>query len=240
MNTQLIGPAGQIESILTLMAEDATMDISANVKVLLYGAPGIGKTELCNRLASQLTGGQAFAVESINGKELDIAKVKYWRNEMLYGNIFAPWSVKIVNEVDRASVDAQVLMLTLLDELPSRRAILATSNLNVGALSDRFQTRFSQYKVAAPSTEELIAFIRSKYPAVSESDCGMIAVGSGGNVRAALADAKSADLAIRAAQRKADAPYQDRVPKPIAGREKLMAAYVEESESGDGLEELFT
>jgi hypothetical protein len=131
-------------------------------------------------------------------------------------------------------------MLTLLDELPSRRAILATSNLNVGALSDRFQTRFSQYKLAAPTTEELVAFIRGKYPAVSESDCNMIAVGSGGNVRAALADAKSADLAVRAAQRKADAPYQDRMPKPIAGREKLMAAYVEESESGDGLEELFT
>lgn len=208
----LIGPAGQIDAILTLMAEDVKIDHTQNVKLLLYGPPGVGKTELVNRLAMRLTGDCPFGVGSVNGKELDLAKVKQWRESMRYGNIFSDFSVKIVNEIDRASNDAQVLMLTLLDELPARRAILCTSNLNLGSLADRFQTRFMQYKVAAPATEDIEFVCQQAYPGLYPFDYQSIAVGSGGNVRAALADAKAAHLTMRVDKAKKEQKKQD----PIA------------------------
>lgn len=197
----LIGPAATLESILTLMADDVKVE-SGNVKLMLYGAPGVGKTELCNRLAHRLTGGSPFAVESINGKELDIAKVKALRQAIPYGNIFAEWSVLIVNEIDRASNDAQVLMLTLLDELPPRFAILVTSNLNLSTLSDRFQTRFMSYKVTNPSSEDIEFLVSQRYPGLHDGEYQSIALGSGGNVRAALQDAKAAHLVMRSAKAK--------------------------------------
>lgn len=200
-NDYLIGPAGQLDSALTLLSEDVAVS-GENIKLLLYGAPGVGKTELCNRMATRLTGGSPFAVESINGKELDLAKVKDWRHAMRYGNIFSDFDVKIVNEIDRASNDAQVLMLTLLDELPARRAILCTSNLNLGSLADRFQTRFTQYKVANPCSEDIEFVVQQAYPGLHPGEYQSIALGSGGNVRAALADGKAVHLMMRAEKAK--------------------------------------
>lgn len=198
--THLIGPAATVDGILALMADDLRHDPHANVKTLLYGAPGVGKTQICERLALNLTGGSPFACESINGKELDLAKVKEWRHAMRYGNIFSEWDVKIINEVDKASTDAQVLMLTLLDELPPRRAILTTSNLELKNLSERFQTRFMQYAVDAPATEDIVSLLAQRFPGLHDTEYTAIAVGSGGNVRAALADARAAHLAMRHAK----------------------------------------
>jgi MoxR-like ATPase len=197
MKDYLIGPAGNLEAVLTLMAEETMME-GGNVKLLLCGQPGVGKTELCNRLASTLTKGQPFCTESLNGKELDITRVKAMRQNMPYGTVFGDWLVYVINEIDRASTDAQALMLTLLDELPARRAILCTSNLQVGQLSDRFQTRFMQYKVAAPMLEEIAGLLVQEYPGLHETHYYALALGAGGNVRAGLADAKAAHLAMRA------------------------------------------
>ena len=193
----LIGPAARVDGILHLMADEVMAEGAESIKVLLYGAPGVGKTEISNHLAATLTGASPFAVESINGKELDLAKVKEWRHNLRYGNLFAPWDVKIVNEVDKASADAQVLMLTLMDELPARRAIIATSNLQLDLLHERFQTRFMQYKVEAPTTEEIAQVLAKRFPGLRADAYPQIAVGSGGNVRAALADARAAHFAHR-------------------------------------------
>lgn len=194
----LIGPAAKVDSTLQLFASEIMQETTENAQVLLFGAPGVGKTEVANRLARTLTGGSPFAIESINGKELDLAQVKGWRHAMRYGNIFADWDVKVVNEVDKASADAQVLMLTLLDELPPRRAVIVTSNLDIRCLHERFQTRFMQFKVEAPATDEIVTMLRERFPGLRDKDYGAIAVGSGGNVRAALKDARATHLAFRA------------------------------------------
>ena len=77
--THLIGPAARVDGILHLMADEVMGETNESIKVLLYGAPGVGKTEISNRLAAKLTDSSPFAVESINGKELDLARVKQWR-----------------------------------------------------------------------------------------------------------------------------------------------------------------
>ena len=50
--------------------------------------------------------------------------------------------------------------MTYLDEMPDCTALIGTSNLNLAALCDRFQSRLQQFKIKAPTTEELIAFLR--------------------------------------------------------------------------------
>jgi hypothetical protein len=82
------------------------------------------------------------------------------------------------------------LLLTYLDRLPPGRAFLGTSNLQLDLLTERFQTRFQAIKLLPPTTEELAAFLSTHWP-VHAFTASQIAVGSGGCVRAALADLES-------------------------------------------------
>ena len=106
------------------------------------------------------------------------------------GSLFGVYSVKIINEMDRCTRDAQDLLLSYLDRLPPGRAVIGTSNLQLDLLTERFQTRFQSIKLTAPSTEELADLLQQHWP-VDEATALRIAVGSGGCVRAALADLES-------------------------------------------------
>jgi hypothetical protein len=106
---------------------------------------------------------------------------------LAYGNLFSPWSVRIINELDRCSRDAQDLLLTYLDKLPDGRAVIGTSNLQLDLLTERFQTRFQAIKLLPPTTEELAEFLSRRW-IIPSAVAMRIAVGSGGCVRAALAD----------------------------------------------------
>ena len=116
--------------------------------------------------------------------------VREWMRALPYGSLFSPWSVRIVNELDRCSREAQDLLLTYLDRLPQGRAFLGTSNLQMDLLTERFHTRFQAIKLLPPTTEELTEFLTSRWP-VPRPTATQIAVGSGGCVRAALADLES-------------------------------------------------
>ncbi|MGN6643566.1 MAG: hypothetical protein ACTHKU_11270, partial [Verrucomicrobiota bacterium] len=71
----------------------------------------------------------------------------------------------------------------------NRTAFIGTSNLDLNLLVARFQTRLQQFKVSAPDTDSITGFLTKwKLPKHIISE---IAVGSGGNVRAALLDAQS-------------------------------------------------
>ena len=86
--------------------------------------------------------------------------------------------------------ELRTLLLTYLDRLPPGRAFLGTSNLQLDLLTERFQTRFQAIKLLPPTTEELAAFLSAHW-AVPSVTATQIAVGSGGCVRAALADLES-------------------------------------------------
>jgi hypothetical protein len=57
-------------------------------------------------------------------------------------------------------------------------------------LTERFHTRFQAIKLLPPTTEELTSFLCQRWP-ISRQAAAQIAVGSGGCVRAALADLES-------------------------------------------------
>ena len=185
----LIGQAGLVARAQCRKAERLTAEAAATMKLLLYGPPGVGKTSVVELVALQLAG-TPLAIEDYNGREVTVDVVRQWMTQLPYGSLFGNWSVKVVNELDRCSREAQDLLLTYLDRLPPGRAFLGTSNLQLDLLTERFQTRFQAIKLLPPTTEELAAFLAARWT-VPAATATQIAVGSGGCVRAALADLES-------------------------------------------------
>jgi len=185
----LCGPAATVARRLVDKARNLHGRPCVPVKLLLYGPPGIGKTTIADMVADALSGTR-LAVEEFHGKLVTVETVRQWMAGLGTGSLFGVYSVKIINEMDRCSRDAQDLLLGYLDRLPPWRAVIGTSNLQLDLLTERFQTRFQSVRLAAPSTEETAAFLRRNWD-VDEATALRIAVGSGGCVRAALADLES-------------------------------------------------
>ena len=188
---ELIGQAKRVAKAQVTKARrlSAADPVIGSMKLLLYGPPGVGKTSVVEMVARELTG-SPLAVEDFNGREVTVEVVREWMRALAYGSLFSRWSVRIVNELDRCSKEAQDLLLTYLDRMPPGRALLGTSNLQLDLLTERFQTRFQAVKLLPPETEELAEFIATRWP-VPRQTAAQIAVGSGGCVRAALADLES-------------------------------------------------
>jgi hypothetical protein len=73
------------------------------------------------------------------------------------------------------------------EEFNLLRAFHGTTNLDLGSLTERFQTRFQLIRLQPPSNEVLAAFLARRWGAPI-STTRMIAAGAAGNVRAAMAD----------------------------------------------------
>ena len=110
-----------------------------------------------------------------------------WIRSLAFGSLWGPWTVKVVNELDRCTRDAQDLLLTYLDRLPAGHAFLGTTNLDPGCLTERFQTRFQSIRLQPPANEALAAFLARRWGAPIRIT-RKIAEGARGNVRAAMGD----------------------------------------------------
>jgi len=95
----------------------------------------------------------------------------------------------LLRQMDTCPPASQDLLLSYLDRLPDCTAFVGTSNLDLRLLVERFQTRLQQFKITAPDTED-IARLLSKWK-IPKQFTNQIAVGCGGNVRAALLDSQS-------------------------------------------------
>jgi replication-associated recombination protein RarA len=181
-----VGQAGKVAEMLLRKAEALRAQPDRSFKLLISGAPGIGKTSLVNLVARALASHPA-AIEDVNGREVGLDTARDWIRTLGYGTLFGPWSVKVVNELDRCSRDAQDLLLTYLDRLPAGHAFLGTTNLDIGNLTERFQTRFQSVRLQPPANEILAQFLARRWGAPI-SITRKIADGAKGNVRAAMGD----------------------------------------------------
>ncbi|MCX6878200.1 MAG: hypothetical protein NTW21_30970 [Verrucomicrobia bacterium] len=115
------------------------------------------------------------------------SRISEWTRSLAYASMFGPWSIKIVNELDRCSKDAQDMLLTYLDRMKPGHAFLGTTNLDLTGLTERFQTRFQSVRLQPPDNERLAAFLFRRWGAPI-GITRQIAEGAKGNVRAAMAD----------------------------------------------------
>lgn len=161
----------------------------APMRLLLYGQPGIGKTRLANMVAAMLTN-HPTEVHAVNGRNVGLDLVRGWMDELPYRPITGGWTVKVVDEIDTATAAAQDLLLTYLDRMNPTCAFIGTSNLDLRALTERFQSRLCAYRIEAPTSDEIAEFIQARWslpPKLAQE----AAVGCGGNVRAAFLDAET-------------------------------------------------
>ena len=181
-----VGQAGKVAEVLLRKVERLKATPDQPLKILISGAPGIGKTSLVNLIARTLASHPA-AIEDVNGREVGLDVARDWTRSLAYASMFGPWSIKVVNELDRCSKDAQDMLLTYLDRMRPGHAFLGTTNLDLTSLTERFQTRFQSVRLQPPDNESLAAFLTRRWGAPI-TITRQIAEGAKGNVRAAMAD----------------------------------------------------
>ena len=111
-----VGQAGKVAEVLLRKAAHLRANPNQPIKLLISGAPGIGKTSLVNLIARTLASHPA-AIEDVNGREVGLDVAREWTRSLAYASMFGPWSIKVVNELDRCSKDAQDMLLTYLDRM---------------------------------------------------------------------------------------------------------------------------
>lgn len=198
-----IGPAARVAAALDRLAT-LTRETGRPSAHLFIGDPGAGKSALCKFVIARLTGIPVGAqrghwgIRFYNGKNVNADVIRDLDIELKSRPMFGGWRVAWIDEVDMLTRDAQVLMLTLLEELPPFTIVLATSNEDFSGESKerRFQSRFQTWPVGSPSADEIKTFLVDRF-GLGELTAAGIAECAGGDVRAALRDADR--LAVAAA-----------------------------------------
>jgi MoxR-like ATPase len=197
---ELIGPANRVGLAMQRKCSRALTgeDVDA-LKIFFIGPPGTGKTNLAELMASHLATGtphmtnleQQPNVEVYNGANVSVDKVREWQRDFYHQTIFGDWRIILIDEIDKMPAQAKVLMLSFLDRLPSKRAIIATSNVDLDDSLDakRTQGRFQLFKISPPEADEIAGLITRRYRQIPQETA--IQLVTQRDVRAALQDARS-------------------------------------------------
>lgn len=199
--SDLIGSAAQVGGIL--QKKIARLNPATDtLKAMFYGPPGVAKSTLVRLIGEALLGfpreirGRLnsewlCSVEETSGANVNADLVRAWQSSLGMGSMFAPWRIRIIEEMDAVPGVAQTCLLDFLDKMPPGNVLLGTSNLQLDLLQERFQTRMQAWKITTPDTATITDFLTQRWPKIPTDIAARIAVGSGGNVRAACLDAES-------------------------------------------------
>ena len=179
-----IGSARAVADILLPKAGHLRPRRQGTLKLLFYGPPGVGKTALAQAMARKLA--DPWSIQSINGRSVNVELLRLWQEACWYTSCLPGFTVKIVDELDTTPPAAQDLLLTFLDGMKDGWAFIGTSNLDVGCITPRLQSRLQPWRFDAAPTDTLIQFLKQFNGHVPDQTLRHIAVGSGWNVRAAL------------------------------------------------------
>lgn len=184
-----IGPARASAEGLAKLAAAASAE-GDPVCVLFLGRPGVGKSSLANFFARTLGATSQWNFvdcRPVNGKEVNLDFILRASASWRLSSLSSGYRIFQIEEVDRITADAQVVLLTMLDQMPRRSAVIASTNRPLEHFEERFQRRFKTFQIDGPDTEELRVLLTRL--GVSESSARMIAGTAAGNVGAALQDA---------------------------------------------------
>ena len=141
-----VGQAGKVAELLLRKAERTPAQPDQPLRLLVSGAPGIGKTGLVNLIAGTLATHPA-AIEEVSGLEVRLDLGREWTSSLAHNSLCGPWSVKVVNELDRCSKDAQDMLLAyhFLNRMkpghPRARDPARQLGTNLGRLGSRTRRR---------------------------------------------------------------------------------------------------
>lgn len=176
-----LGNAGRIAQVQIAKAARP-----GRIRLLLYGEPGCGKSAACRVIAEHIA--QAHNVSRLSASQLNAETMREWISEGRYRR--SEWRVYHLDECDAINPTVEILMLQFLDDLPPLSAVLCTSNLGMGQLTDRFQSRFQCIEVKRPTLPQVEDFLLGHWPELGEK-ARQIALATNGDVRAALNDAQA-------------------------------------------------
>jgi replication-associated recombination protein RarA len=181
----LFGHPARVQAAFTRKIERPEFAAEGPHKWLFFGPPGLAKSMIAHSIQKRLDP-DGLGSLSLNGKELTVEEIRKWRKSMRTRPM-GSWWITVIDELDRASRDAQDLMLSWLDHLPEFAIVIATTNQNLDELQERLHTRFQQIRFEQPSDQEIYDALKAAGlpPDVAEK----IATGCKGNVRAAEMDA---------------------------------------------------
>ncbi|MEX1113751.1 MAG: hypothetical protein WEB53_00775, partial [Akkermansiaceae bacterium] len=86
-SADFVGQAGKVADILLRKAERLRISPDQPLKLLVSGAPGIGKTSLVNLIARTLVSHPA-SIEDVNGREVGLELAREWTRGLAYGSLF--------------------------------------------------------------------------------------------------------------------------------------------------------
>lgn len=183
---KLFGHPARIESAFTRKIDQASFAEAGPHKWLFYGEPGLAKSKIAMAIQKRLDPSGLNSL-LLNGKELSVEEIRKWRRSMNTRPMGGDYWVTVIDELDRASRDAQDLMLSWLDHMPPFGVVIATTNQHLDELQARLHTRFQQIRFEPPTPQEI--YDQLKAAGLPTDQAERIATGCRGNVRAAELDA---------------------------------------------------